>query len=172
MSGSGERGLTLVELLVVLVIMGLASSLVLLNAPPPRSVVERDALRLASSVKVALDEMLMTGVTYRLVIDTAGYGYELYAGGEWKTDGVERAFQRVGFDRGITATTEFEDPALKNARALGEDAPEKADEGEPTIIPLDPIGPPATFSARLISAQGAYVVSLAADGGISVEPDV
>jgi general secretion pathway protein H len=168
----GERGLTLVELLVVMIILGLASSLVLINAPPSRAVVERDALRFASSVKIALDEMVMTGATYRLVVDATGYGFERYAGGEWITDGIDRAFQRAEFDNGVTATVEIEDAALANARALGEDPPAKAEEDEPKIIRLDPIGPPATFTLRLVSPQGAYLVTLGPDGAMAVKADV
>lgn len=171
MRRAGERGLTLVELLVVMVILGLASSLVLLNAPPSRAAVERDALRFASSVKIALDEMLMTGASYRLVVDATGYGFERFAGGEWVTDGIDRAFQRAEFDNGVLATVEIEDPALANARALGDAAPEAADEDEPKIIRLDPIGQPATFTLRLQSPQGAYIVSLGGDGGLTVKPD-
>ncbi len=172
MTRAGERGLTLVELLVVLVILGLASSLVLLNAPPSRAVVERDALRFAASVKVALDEMVMTGATYRLVIDAAGYGYERYAGGAWAADGIDRAFRRVDFDKGVTATVEIEDAALANARALGEDPPDAAEDDEPKVIRLDPIGPPATFTMRLLSPEGAYLVTLGGDGAVTVKPDV
>lgn len=172
MKRAGERGLTLIELLVVIVILGLASSLVLLNAPPSRAAVERDAIRFASTVKIALDEMVMTGAAYRLVVDATGYGYERFVSGEWITDGVDRAFQRVDFDRGIVATIEIEDDALANARALGEEQPQKSDEEEPKIIRLDPIGPPATFSVRLLSAEGSYIVRLGADGALSVKLDV
>ncbi len=172
MKGAGERGLTLVELLVVLVILGLASSVVLLNAPPSRAAVERDALRFASTVKTALDEMLMTGATYRLAIDATGFGYESYVEGKWSVEGVDRAFQRVEFDNGITATIEFKDAALANARALGENPPSESEEDAPKIIRLDPIGPPATFLVRLQSAEGVYLVGLDADGAVSVRPDV
>lgn len=167
-----ERGLTLVELLVVMVILGLASSLVLLNAPPSRAAVERDALRFASSVKIALDDMVMTGATYRLVVDSTGYGFERYIRGEWVTEGIDRAFQRAEFDNGVTATVEIEDAALANARALGDDPPAEAEDDEPKIIRFDPIGMPATFTLRLLSAQGAYLVSLGADGAIAVKADV
>lgn len=172
MNRAGERGLTLVELLVVMVILGLASSLVLLNAPPSRAVVERDALRFASSVKIALDEMVMTGATYRLVVDAAGYGFERYAEGEWVTEGIDRAFQRADFDNGVAATIEFNDAALANAQALGDPKPAEDEDDAPKIIRLDPIGAPVTFTARLTSPQGAYLVSLAADGTITVKPDV
>lgn len=172
MKRGGERGLTLVELLVVMVILGLASSLVLLNAPPSRAVVERDALRFASSVRTALDEMVMTGVTYRLVVDATGYGFERYAGGAWITDGIDRAFQRTEFDNGVTATVEIEDAALANVRALGDDEPNEQDDDEPRIIRLDPIGPPAAFTLRLLSPQGAYRVTLGPDGAMTVKADV
>lgn len=172
MTGAGERGLTLVELLVVIVILGLASSLVLLNAPPSRAEVERDALRFAASVKVALDEMVMTGASYRLVIDTAGYGFERLAGGEWVTEGIDRAFQRAAFDNGVLATIEFNDAALANSEALGDEKPAEIDDGEPKIIRLDPIGAPVTFTARLTSSQGSYLVRLGADGELTVKPDV
>lgn len=171
MTRAGERGLTLVELLVVMVILGLASSLVLLNAPPSRAVVERDALRFASSVKIALDEMVMTGATYRLVVDATGFGFERFQAGEWSAEEIDRAFQRVEFDNGVTATVEIEDAALANARELGEDPPDEVEDDEPKIIRLDPIGPPATFTLRLLSPDGAYLVSLGGDGAITVKAD-
>ncbi|MFN3960117.1 MAG: prepilin-type N-terminal cleavage/methylation domain-containing protein [Parvularculaceae bacterium] len=172
MKGVGERGLTLVELLVVLVILGLASSLVLLNAPPSRAVVERDALRLAASVRIALDEMVTTGAAYRLVLDPAGYGFERFSGGEWTADGIDRAFQRTEFDRGVVASIEFNDAAFANARALGGEAPPEAEDDEPKVIRLDPIGASATFTVRLSSSKGAYRVELGSDGDLSVKPDV
>ena len=172
MKRNSERGLTLVELLVVMVILGLASSLVLLNAPPSRAVVERDALRFASSVRTALDEMVITGATYRLVVDETGYGFERYVAREWVTEGIDRAFQRSEFDNGVTATVEIEDAALANARALGEEPPAQPEQDEPKYIRLDPIGPPATFRVRLLSPQGAYLITLEADGAIAVKADV
>lgn len=172
MNINGERGLTLVELLVVMVILGLASSLVLLNAPPSRAVVERDAMRLAGNVKVVLDEMVMTGATYRLVIDAAGYGFERYSSGKWGTEGIGREFQRVEFDNGVVAKVEFNDAALANSEALGDEKPAAEDDGAPKVIRLDPIGAPVTFTARLTSPQGAYLINLDVGGAISVIPDV
>jgi hypothetical protein len=155
-----------------MVIIGLASSLVLLNTPPSRAVVERDALRFASSVKIALDEMVTTGAVYRLVVDASGYAFERYAGGEWTAEGVDRAFHRKDFDTGVTATIAIDDAAFANARALGDDPPDAAEDDEPKIIRLDPIGPPAAFTLRLLSPQGAYLVSLGPDGAMTVKADV
>ncbi len=171
MRKAGERGLTLVELLVVLVILGLVSSVVLLNAPPSREVVERDASRFASNVRTALDEMVMTGAAYRLVVDSTGYGFQRYIEGKWTADGIDRLFARIEFDRGVTAVAAIEDAALANARALGDEPRTDKEEEDLTIIRLDPIGPPATFSVRFISAEGAYVASLGADGEMSVKQD-
>ncbi|NWG92695.1 MAG: GspH/FimT family pseudopilin [Parvularculaceae bacterium] len=170
-----ERGLTLVELLVVIVILALASSVVLLNAPPSRPKVKEDAERFAARLALAMDEAIATGGVMRISIDAKGYQFERMQAGEWTPLDDDRIFGRRDFDKGSLAKVEIKDAAYDNARALGgEERPDAAEEGddkEKTEIALDPLGVQTAFSVRFSSADGAFVVTVDEGGGIAVNAD-
>ncbi|OFX05720.1 MAG: type II secretion system protein GspH [Alphaproteobacteria bacterium RIFCSPHIGHO2_12_FULL_63_12] len=73
---NAQRGLTLIELLVVIVILALASSLVLLTAPPTRPPVRDEAERFARRMELALDEAITSSRPMRVKIDALGYVFE------------------------------------------------------------------------------------------------
>lgn len=74
MSDAGEAGLTLVEMLVVLAIIGIASGATLLALAPPRGPgVEVEAHRLAGVMQQAADATMTTDVPAALVADASGY---------------------------------------------------------------------------------------------------
>jgi general secretion pathway protein H len=167
----GQRGLTLIELLVVIFILGLVSAVVLLNAPPLRPPAAADADRLAARLTLALDEMAMSSVNYRLAIDPGGYAFEHFKSGEWTSEGVEKPFTRTAFGDDIAAAIEIEDAALANLEALGEERRARSDEEdeERNYLRLDPIGPPASFKVRLSSRDGVWIVAMKPDGAVEVD---
>jgi general secretion pathway protein H len=78
-TSSTERrsaGFTLLELLVVVVLIGLTTTLVLLNiAPDDRDLVRREADRLAQLVEQARDEAIGTGASLALQAGPGGYRF-------------------------------------------------------------------------------------------------
>lgn len=171
--GEKERGLTLVELLVVIVILGLASSVVLLNAPPTRPAVRDDAERFAARMQLALDAAIADGGAMRLVIDPEGYSFEQLAGSDWVAVEDIPALAKKSFSESVTATPEIEDAANDNARALGvEDREEDDEEDEGAIrVPLDPLGAQTPFTLQFSSRHGAWTVSVSAGAEVSVTED-
>lgn len=159
-----QLGLTLVELLVVIVILALASSVVLLSGPPLRPSVRDDAEAFAARVQAALDEMVTSGRILRVKIDASGYEIEALKDGEWTAPVDNRLFRRRAFDKRTTIAPEIDDAANANARALGvEEEADGVDDEENKgefSAPLDPLGAQVPFVVRFSSADGAFVVAV------------
>ncbi|MCB2114535.1 MAG: GspH/FimT family pseudopilin [Parvularculaceae bacterium] len=167
-----QRGLTLVELLVVIVILALASSVVMMNAPPSRPDVRDDAERFAARISLAFDEAIAGDAPLRIRIDTEGYGFETLKDGEWTPADNIAPLARREFHRRTSALVEVRDAANENAPALGEDET-GGDEGEDGVstIPLDPLGAQTPFNIRFSSAEGVWSVSVDETGAVRVSDD-
>jgi general secretion pathway protein H len=153
-----QRGLTLVELLVVLVILGLASGAALMNAPPARPPARVAAESFAAKYSAISDLAVASGKPVRLVVDTASYQFEVRRDGEWQASDDAR-FDRTVFGEGLTVTVEVDAAAFANEP---EASKRKAD--EPVAIALDPLGAEAPFSIEFAHRRGVWRVDVGADG--------
>lgn len=119
----GERGFTLVELMVVLAIMALAATVVVLTIPGEERTVRSEADRLAARLAAARDIAVIEGRSVSVNFVPSGYGFERRVEGAWQplpgrpfeqrnwpggvrfVSGDGQAAARVLFDRvGTTAT--------------------------------------------------------------------
>lgn len=82
-AGSDERGFTLVELMVVVTIIGLAAAVVAFVAPDPRGRVLDEGLRLAARVRAARDIAVVEGRPVSLWVTSGGYGFDRRVAGAW-----------------------------------------------------------------------------------------
>ena len=80
-----ESGFTLVELMVVLVIIGLAAAAVMLSMPEPGGSVEAEAERFAARAKAARDEAIVNSRPVALLVDAGGYAFSRRRAGQWQT---------------------------------------------------------------------------------------
>ena len=165
-----QRGLTLVELLVVVAVLAIASSVVLLTAPPLRPKVRDDAERFAARLQIGLDQSISSTAPMRLSIDPKGYAFEIFDAGEWARMEAAPALAPQLFDKRTTATVGVDDAANDNSLALGAEESDEADEGV-YLIPLDALGVQQAFSVKFSSADGAWDVRLDEAGGVSVIRD-
>lgn len=78
-----QRGFTLVELMVVLLIMGVIGSAVVLTMGN-RDTTAADAARFASRVAAARDLAVTTGRPIGIWVAKSGYGFEERRGGTWQ----------------------------------------------------------------------------------------
>lgn len=172
-----ERGLTLVELLVVVAILALASSVVLLTAPPLRPKVRDDAERFAARLTMATDGAISSGESVRLSLNPAGYEFQRFDGEKWEAPGDNKMMARVPFDARTTIAADIVDAANDNAMALGvaDDTPvitdEEKEDDNAYHLALDPLGVQTPLVVRFTSADGAWIVRLDEIGAISVRQD-
>lgn len=88
MAESKERtgGFTLVELMVVLVIIGLAAAAVVLAMPEQGGSVQSEAVRFAARAKAARDRAILESRTMAVQIGRGGYEVARRADGGWRTE--------------------------------------------------------------------------------------
>lgn len=81
-----EAGMTLVEVMVVLFIIGLASTVVVLTLPAQDSQARRTADDIAQTLQVAQDRAILTGNTVGLILGKAQIKTSIWRDGVWVTD--------------------------------------------------------------------------------------
>jgi general secretion pathway protein H len=99
----GERGFTLVELMVVLVIVGLMSAVVVIAMPDPRGRLIDDAERFAARALAARDLAIVSARPVRLRADPTGYAFDQRRGGAWVAMS-EKPFRPEPWGAGIAAS--------------------------------------------------------------------
>lgn len=91
---SSESGFTLVELMVVIVIIGLAAAAVVLAMPDPGGSVESEAVRFAARLKAARDQAILESRSVAVTLGPGGYDVARREEGAWRRaahyDWVER----------------------------------------------------------------------------------
>ncbi len=78
-----ERGFTLVELMVVVTIIGLASAVALWAMPDPRGRVVDEAARFAVRTRAAHDAAIVEARPVSLWVTAGGYGFDRRLAGNW-----------------------------------------------------------------------------------------
>jgi general secretion pathway protein H len=84
-----KEGFTLVELMMVVAIIGLAAGAVVLSVPDARPSVAADAERFAARLSRARDEAVLSNRPVAVEATPAGYGFSVFDGADWTplTDG-------------------------------------------------------------------------------------
>lgn len=82
-----QAGVTLIEVMVVLVVVGIAASAAVmgLNGADRSARAQAEAVRLSRQLSLAVDEALVSGLALRLVWDAGGYSFQQWqaTGDEW-----------------------------------------------------------------------------------------
>jgi general secretion pathway protein H len=79
-----QQGFTLIELMIVITIMGLAAAVVVLVMPDPRGRVRDDADRFAARVRAAHDTAIVGAHPVSVWVNAAGYGFDERAAAGWQ----------------------------------------------------------------------------------------
>jgi general secretion pathway protein H len=160
-----QRGVTLLELLVVMAILALTASIIVLSAPPPQGPAKAEAERFAVRLIAASEEAIIAGKALRLDLSPTDYRFLAFAEGEWKpvAGAAFLAERRISSD--VLATIEIEDPALAN------EAPATRPQDDPVRrILLDPVGLVVPFVVDFADRNERWQVRQGADGRVEVRP--
>jgi general secretion pathway protein H len=97
-----DAGFTLVELMVAIVIVGLAGAAVVLTMPDPRPPLSAEAERFAARLVRAREEAILTNRLVDVAVTPEGYGFRRLERGEWSPlDG--RTFADEAWSEGVSA---------------------------------------------------------------------
>lgn len=160
-----QRGVTLIELLIVVTILAFASAVVIVKAPPSRSAVRTDAERFAVKLTAALDLGLMTGRSFRLEVEENQYYFAHFHDGEWARGDLPSLLQVVDLSKGTVVEVEAQDHSLKNHEGITGGRLEKK---ELITLPLDAIGVSNNFKVTFSRQGQVWVVSLDESGTLEV----
>jgi general secretion pathway protein H len=80
---ASRAGFTLVELLMVVAIIGLAAGAVVLSVPDPRPSVAEDAERFAARLSRAREEAILSNRPVAVETTPSGYGFMVFDGTGW-----------------------------------------------------------------------------------------
>ena len=157
-----QAGFTLVELLVVLVLIGLAAGAVLLTLPPARDDLDHAATRLAARLHWAADHAVLAGEPVGLILGPQGYRFVRYRLGQWQPVQDEPALAPAAWPVGAMAWLE-----MAGAATLATDEAN----AEIPVLRFDPTGMAREF--RLILAQDGVRHVIAGDqaGRLAHGPD-
>lgn len=103
---AADQGFTLVELMIVITIIGLASAAVALSLPDPRGRLAEEAERFAARTRVARDAAIINARPTSVWVTAGGYGFEVRRAGAWSAsaDGPLQVAQWAQGTRPLLAT--------------------------------------------------------------------
>ena len=99
-----EDGFTLVELMIVMAIMALATTAVIVRLPDDRSRIREDAERFALRVAGARDQAVLASRPIAVTVSTGGYSFSRRLQGQWRPL-EDRPFVTTSWRGGISATS-------------------------------------------------------------------
>ncbi len=156
-----EAGFTLLEIMVVVALVGVAIAMINLNlSPDPGRAAEREGERAAALLRQLQEESLLRGRPLALVFDEVAqrYGFEVAESGQWRALDKDDVFRPRRVLEPVSA-------ALTVNGKSRDEAEGEADEAPGRII-VDPLGQVTPFDMTFSAGDARVAVTLDAFGAI------
>jgi general secretion pathway protein H len=140
-------GFTLIELMVVLMIIGLATAAVVVAIPDRQSQLADDADAFAAKLVTARDLAVITGRDIAAAVDVNGYVFSRRDGADWRTT-MDKPLQSRAWPAGTAVQTRFES-------------------GDKLVFDATGLATPALITLQRGSSRASVVVDVA--GNVHVE---
>ena len=98
----GSAGFTLIELMVVIMIIGLATAMVVWALPDPRGRLLDEATRFAARTRAAQQAAIVDARPVSVWVSAGGYGFDQRRQGAWAAIG-EKPFEVTSWGKGTSA---------------------------------------------------------------------
>ena len=170
-SAVAQRGVTLVELLVVLTMIALLASIVVLSTPPAQSDAMKSAEQFAARIDFASQEAITSGRVIGVIAQPDGYQFYSYDRGVW-TELAEKILGAEAFSSTIAVDLELAESARKNEPQdmLRESKRDNEIPPRPKII-FAPTGETTPFSVVFADRRNQYRVTLSDSGAVQLSKE-
>ena len=145
----------------------MVASVVVINAPPPRSNLRDTADQFAARLEAAAQYAITSGAMIGVVIDAEEYSFYRYDRGDWNRID-EKSFSGAAFAADYAVNIELAQAAKKNER---DDAQRSSEAVIRPQILFAPTGETSAFSVGFQSRQENVQVKMDEAGGVKVEQD-
>ena len=113
-----QSGFTLVELLIVIGILGLLTSLVVLSLPGGSGTLEQDAQRFAAKTAALRDNAILQSRPMAVQVTASGYSFLQRRDGSWNVL-EDKPFNTTNWSPGVTSGTDEAGPLLISFESTG-----------------------------------------------------
>ena len=145
------KGFTLVELLVVIFLIGLASAAVVISLPQESAQLRSDAGQMAARIAAARDNAILQSRPMAIWFRPSGYGFEQSSGGAWQP-ARGKSFAQVNWTNGTQIAGKSASSQSRQRRLI-----------------FDSTGlPSSAASLQLRNAEAAVQINISAAGDVSV----
>lgn len=117
-SARDQSGFTLVELLIVIGILGLLTSLVVLSLPGGASALEQDAQRFAAKTAALRDNAILQSRPMAVQVTASGYSFLQRRDGSWNVL-EDKPFNSTNWSSGVTTAMDQEGALLISFESTG-----------------------------------------------------
>lgn len=164
-----QHGFTLIEILVVIVLIGIITSMAVINIGGQDDTEEREARRLAAVLETASREAVIEARELGLILSDEGYRFTRLEQGEWRSDAFsqDRALRRHAFPEGVRLEVSTE--GLPGSREPGAGNDDDDDNGRPHVLILSSgeLTPFEIEIRRPASRRASWFVTGDLDGSIT-----
>ncbi len=164
------RGITLIEMLVVMGILSAVAFVAAATVPNLQSDAEQAARQFALSLQLAEDAGALSGRQMRLTERNGGYVFEVRRVADWAPAKAGRISLSNRPPAGVIFSMQVDNPVLANARALGDGLVsdnEGINKEDPSTV-IDPAGLPSEIRALFIQGDEQWRVLRTKAGEVDV----